>query len=86
MDKQKAKLVYEKNLDITAKGLLGFDAPSVLAPTKENIEKFNRQFETHFLCGCVGCVELGKMFIKADHELNERVIGVSTQELDAMGR
>jgi hypothetical protein len=83
MNKQRAKLVYEKNIDITAKGLLGFDTPSILAPTKENIEKFNKQFETHFLCGCYSCVELGRLFIKADHELHERVISVSTKELES---
>lgn len=83
MDKRQAKSIYEKNLGIAANDMLGFK-PQILKPTKENLEKFRRQMEgLHLGCGCYSCVELGKMFIKSDHDLNEVVIGVSTKELES---
>ena len=84
--KKIAASIYEKNLGIAANDMLGFK-PQILAPTKENLEKFRKQFEgLHFGCGCYSCVELGKMFVKADHSLNEVVIGVSTKKRNLKSR
>ena len=81
--KQIAKVVYEKNLTVAGRDMLDIDAPRILKPTPENLRKFREQQSgMHSGCGCFACIELGKMFVRADHDLNEIVIGVSTKELE----
>lgn len=75
-------IVFEGNTIIAATGLLGF-AVKKLAPSKENLRKFQEQFTGHPICGCVGCIEIGKQFALKTLDIKEEIIGESMKDLDA---
>ena len=76
------EITFESNLKEASLGLLGF-AVRKLAPTKENLKKFQEQFSGHPLCSCFGCVELGKNFAMSDRNIKEEIISVSTDEVQS---
>lgn len=78
--KKEYKEVFDINLNTACRGILGF-AVKKLAPTKENLKKFNEQFSTGPLCSCVGCMELAKTFILDTHSAKEAVITASMDDL-----
>lgn len=73
--------IYDKNITTASRGLNGFDV-KILKPTKENLKKFQEQFAIHQMCGCYSCIQAGKLFVEARHDLKEEVIGASTQEFE----
>lgn len=73
---------FDYNLEIAASGLLGF-AVKKLAPTKENLKRFQEQFTGHPLCGCVACLELGKSFAMSKPDVKEEIITVSMDEIES---
>jgi hypothetical protein len=82
-----SKKVFDSNLTTAAIGFIfanmqGFK-PKKLAPTKENLKKFQEQFTGHPLCGCFSCMELAKNFILENHSIKEEVISESMRELDS---
>lgn len=76
-------VMFDQNTITAAKGLLGF-AVKRLAPTKENFEKFQKQFNGHPMCGCYSCIELGKQFALKTPEIKEEIIGEATYDLDRL--
>jgi len=80
------KLVKDTVIDLNTKtasfGLLGFKVTK-LSPTKKNQERFQEEFMGHSLCGCVGCMELAKIFIdnKAP-DIQEEIRTVTMNEID----
>jgi hypothetical protein len=76
------EIVFESNLKEASLGLLGF-AVRKLAPTKENLKKFQLQFSGHPLCSCFGCIELGKNFAMSNRDIKEEIISVSTDEVQS---
>lgn len=82
MKNDRMKAVFDNNLEIAGKGLLGF-AVKKLAPTKENLKKFREQFSGP-LCGCIGCMELSKNFILENHAMKEEVVTASMKDLDIL--
>lgn len=75
------KTIFEDNLNIASKGFLGFKVRK-LKPTKENLEKFRRQFTGHPMCGCISCMELAKNFIMETADIKEEVIKISMDEAE----
>lgn len=71
--------IFEENLTIATTGLLGF-AVKKLAPSKKNMERFQKQFTGHPLCGCMSCMEIGKSFILNDQVMKEEIIAESTKD------
>lgn len=74
------QIIFDNNVTIAGRGLLGF-AVKKLAPTKKNLEKFQKQFNGHNLCGCYSCLELAKMFVVSSPDIREEVITESMKEL-----
>ena len=83
-DKKILNKVFEGNLQIAGEQLVGISKSKKLVPSKENLKKFQKQFEfnQHSLCGCYSCVELGKLFVKNDRNMVEEVIAVSTKDIE----
>lgn len=74
--------ILNKNTITACLGLQGFTV-SKLTPSKENRKKFQQEFKTDYLCGCVGCMEMAKIFIDKSEDMREEVIYESTRELEA---
>jgi len=73
--------IQNNNTKVASLGLLGFEVKK-LAPTKENKERFDNQFNGHPMCGCVGCMELAKIFIDKAPDIQEAIIVESMNELE----
>jgi hypothetical protein len=79
------KSIMEDNITDAARGLLGFEVKNakIRIPDdarKKLVEKLPHT--TTFRCGCVGCMELSKIFIDNSRDLKEHIIGVSMQDAD----
>lgn len=83
MSKQDKTSILENNTNIAALGLLGFEVKK-LAPSKENKKRFDDQFNNHQLCGCVGCIDLAKIFIDKMPDIKEAIIVESMIEMRAL--
>lgn len=75
--------VIRENTEIAGFGLLGF-AVKKLAPSKKNKEKFDLDFSGHPLCGCVGCMELAKIFIDRSPDIQEEIHIESAKDIEAL--
>lgn len=73
--------VLDMNTTIASRGLLGFKVKK-LAPSKENKQRFDQQFTGHPLCGCVGCMELAKIFIDKAPDMKEAIVTESMNDLN----
>jgi len=83
MDKAIVKdCILSENTATASRGLLGL-AVKKLAPSKENKRKFDIDFTGHQLCGCVGCMELAKIFIDKSPDIKEEIVEQSTRDLEA---
>lgn len=78
--KQVIDEVYNDNVKIAGTGLLGFSVRK-LAPSKENLKKFQEQFNGHPMCGCYSCIELAKTFVISTPSIKEEVITQSMKDL-----
>lgn len=76
-------IAFDCNTIVAAKGLLGF-AVKILAPTKENLEKFQKQFNGHPMCGCYSCIELGKQFALKTPDIKEEIVRESMLDLEKL--
>ena len=75
-------VMFDRNINTAAHGILGFEVRK-LKPTKENIEKFKKQFEVHTLCGCFSCVEIAKTFVLNSSQIKEEVIVESNHNVES---
>jgi hypothetical protein len=90
-------IFFNNNLLISAMGLLNLNTLDAnkdvaffngkkfrkLQPNKEQQKKFQEQFQVHPMCGCVGCMELSKLFILQNNLLKETVIEEAMNDLGA---
>jgi hypothetical protein len=82
LPKMDKSTILSENTAIASRGLLGF-AVKKLAPSKENKRKFDADFSGHQLCGCVGCMELAKIFIDKSPDIREEIIEQSMRDLES---
>jgi hypothetical protein len=75
--------VIKENTEIAGFGLLGFNVKK-LAPSKKNKEKFDQDFTGHPLCGCVGCMELAKIFIDKAPDIQEEIHIESAKDIETL--
>jgi hypothetical protein len=77
------EMVFDNNCKIAANGFLGFDVKK-LKPSKENLKKFQEQFNGHSLCGCFSCMEIAKTFVVSNVDIKEDVIFESMKDLNTL--
>lgn len=77
------KSAFEENLTDATKGLLGFPNKKINITDKQK-KDLQQEFKTDFLCYCVGCQELAKLFAVKSPDIKEQIIFVSMNDAEKL--
>lgn len=73
--------VFDLNIVDAALDLVGSKSSKRIKTTEKNKKDFQIQYTPHSICGCYGCVELAKIFVVKSHDIREKIITISMQDL-----